>query len=149
MLDSKFCPFAFVTQFLKDTLSFLFTFFFLRSKVFKNLSPWITYNLNPFPLVSSLIYQYSITFVSVLSHYRWIVFSLITGHIFVFLCMPNCFVLDAWHCEFCLVGCWYLCIWLIFLRLLYSRAFFWKQFGPFRSSFWDFLDWMHWIPEIC
>lgn len=84
--------------------------------------------LSSFSLVSSLIYQYSVTFVSVLSHYRWIDFSPHSRYIFLLLCMPSYFLLDAQLSEFCHVGRWILLYLINILKPVifqqYSRDLF-------------------------
>ena len=44
---------------------------------------------------------------------------LIMGYIFLLLCMPVNFLLDAKHCEFYLIGCW---------TFLYSYKYSWTLF---------------------
>lgn len=123
VLDCKFSPptvFLFTAQSPKGTPSFLFTFFFFRRNT--SVSPWIRCHCKVFSQFS-LIYQYSVTFVSVLSHYRWIeFFSPHSQYIFFLLCMLSYFLLDAWL-DFSLLDAGYFCTWLIFLRLLNPAIF--------------------------
>ena len=46
--------------------------------------------------------------------------SLVTGHVFLYLCLSGHFWLDARHCELYIVGCWI---------LLYSFKQHWILYG--------------------
>jgi len=65
-------------------------------------------------------------------NFLWLISLLIMSHIVLLLCMPGNFRLDARHCEFCLVWCWYFCIPLTFLSFVLECVYIaLKQLDPF------------------
>lgn len=45
-------------------------------------------------------------------HFYWLIFLLIMDCMYLLLCMPRKFLLDARHFKFCILTCWLFCIFL-------------------------------------